>query len=169
MKKFKNLKQSILNKNIFKRLRNTINANSSSNASSLSKVPNFTQLNTKKLYDLLDSSSTYVINGTINANTYNTVTATTNQTSGSTETMSTSSLLSKCNFNSNKKEIYVGGKRLDYERLNELDLNNKMIENEDLHQIFFSHYIGYTILSYGMDGSASKFISKIIDTVRKII
>ena len=165
MKKFKNLKQSILNKNIFKRLRNTINANTqnASTKRSSAKMSNLNQLNTKKLYDLLDSSSTYIINGTIGGNAF-AEKLSSNQIP--IETISSSSLISKCNT---RKELIISGKRVDNDRLNDPDINNHMLEKEDLHQIFFSYYIGHTILSFdtNMDGSASNFINKIIDTVCK--
>lgn len=165
MKKLKNLKQSILNKNIFKRIRNTININNAANSNLTAN------LNNKKLYDLLEStSSTYVISSS-NMTTSNPTAA---AQSSTMETISTSSLISKCNL----KREHLGrilSSKCEYEKLSEFDAVNSAVnfslENEDMYKIFFSYYIGNTVLSYdtgSTDGSASNFISKIIENSKQM-
>lgn len=180
MKKLKNLKQSIMGKNIFKRLRNTINSGIAGPVSISGSVgTNYTQLNGKKLVDLIESSSSYVINSSIGASKSSTTSSVlmANFTSNSAstgsvcpgETISTSSLISKCQT---KREAETGsGKKSDYEKLVDFDsMDGRILENGDFNQIYFSHYIGNTILSYdtSLEGSASKFISKIIETSKQM-
>jgi hypothetical protein len=168
MKKLRNLKQSLLGKSIFKRLRNTINPNNaqltatSSIAGSI--APNYS--GKKKIFNLLESSSVYVINAheTTNAATHP-------PNANCNGTISTSSLISKC---PTKKYLILNKKQSDHENLSEFDRiaiananNEDMTDSGEFYQIYFSHYIGHTVISYdtNLNGSATNFISKIIDTV----
>jgi hypothetical protein len=173
MKKLRNLKQSLLGKSIFKRLRNTINPGSSpassSVASSGSTPVNFNQLTgKKKIYSLLESSSVYVINSHVACSAAV-------QAANPNGTISTSSLISKCPAKKDPIASSLAKKQGsgDYEKLSELDriaianASKEMASNNEFYQVYFSHYIGHTVISYdtNLNGSATNFISKIIDTV----
>ena len=176
MKKLKNFKQSLLSKSIFKRLRNTINSTSSSSSNTTNNTDSvgassYNQCTGTKLCDLLESSSTCVVNCNISSTVNATAVATISRVNGSSkqpsETISTSSLISKCHL---KKEntLFSNNKnnKCEYDKINYLD-STSALESDQRYQVYISHYIGGTILSYdtSLEGSATKFISKIIDTV----
>jgi hypothetical protein len=187
MKKLKSLKQSLLGKGIFKRLRNTISSNSPVVHQQPCPLPTTTtsQLSCKKkLLNLLESSSSYTISNHTGATASSSSTSNAavmvvgKVTGGGGGTISTSSLISKCKKGTTAAVNNMLRIQCDFQKLAEHELitalnarNGEMVigeeGGEEFYQIYYAHYIGNSIISYdtNLNGSAANFISKIIDTV----